>query len=703
MSNSIKYYLLFFFFVISSNLIVAQQNKIDSLLNLINLNKLDDTIKVNKLTNLAYEYDKIEDVKNAEKYFNSSLEISKKINFKYGIANNYYGLAALNYDASSYNNSLTFYNNALKLYEELSDSVKISDCFNMIGDINRKQARYHVALDYYLKSLKIREDKKLDKRVASVNNNIGLVYLELKNYEKALSFFNKALTTAKKENNKYTLCRCYNRIGIVYDETEQNDKALDAFKLSYNYANEINDNAIKWISSGNIATLYLKLNNYDSALYYNLISTEIAKQINNKEGLCSNYKSLAFIYLKKNQYNLALNYLKQAEKLALELEINDDLMETYQGLSTVYEKTNNFELAYRYHVKFKQLTDSIFNIENSKQIGDLKTQFEVDKKENELKAKAIAQEIINLEEKKNQQTIIYAVIFILIIAVTFTVFLFNRFKVISKQKNIIESQKKQVEIQRDLVEEKQKEILDSITYAKRLQQAILPPSDFISKYTNKYFVFFKPKDIVAGDFYWAKYINDKFFIAAADCTGHGVPGAMVSLVCSNALNQAVKEFNLTDTGKILDKTRELVVETFEKSTDDVKDGMDISLLCIDKKNKKITWSGANNPLWFVVDNKIMEIKADKQSIGKTDNLKPFTTHHIDYTPNSIFYLFTDGFADQFGGESGKKFKYKPLSNLLLKNSFTSLENQSQKLNEEFINWKGDLEQVDDVCIIGIGI
>jgi serine phosphatase RsbU (regulator of sigma subunit) len=277
--------------------------------------------------------------------------------------------------------------------------------------------------------------------------------------------------------------------------------------------------------------------------------------------------------------------------------------------------------------------------------------------------------------------------------------------ILSKQNERLEKEVNErtadIKRQKHLLEEKQKEIIDSISYAKRLQDAILPPQEFVDSHIKDNFIYYKPKDIVAGDFYWAEKVGEKFFIAAADSTGHGVPGAMVSVVCSNALNRTIKEFKLTETGKILDKTRELVIETFEKSASEVKDGMDISLLCIDSKNKNIYWSGANNPLWFIQDNELKEIKADKQPIGKTEYAKPFTTHQIEYKADTTFYLFTDGFADQFGGPNGKKFKYKQFSDLLLKNNHLSQKQQSDIINEAFSDWKSDLEQVDDVCVIGI--
>lgn len=257
--------------------------------------------------------------------------------------------------------------------------------------------------------------------------------------------------------------------------------------------------------------------------------------------------------------------------------------------------------------------------------------------------------------------------------------------------------------QKEIVEEKQKEIIDSINYAKRLQDAILPPQKMIDENADDNFVLYKPKDIVAGDFYWAEKSGDWFFIAAADCTGHGVPGAMVSVVCSNALNRTVKEFGITDTGKILDKTTDLVLETFEKSNEDVKDGMDISLLGINSKTKEIFWSGANNPLWFTDGNEIKEIKANKQPIGKSDHRIAFISHKIEINKGEMIYLFTDGYADQFGGEKGKKYKYKPFSELLLYNKSLELSKQKEILNDKIEEWKGDLEQNDDICIIGIRI
>jgi serine phosphatase RsbU (regulator of sigma subunit) len=344
----------------------------------------------------------------------------------------------------------------------------------------------------------------------------------------------------------------------------------------------------------------------------------------------------------------------------------------------------------------------------------LKTRFEVEKKETELEGKAKAEQekmqAIARIEKKKQQFIIGAFIAGLTLILIFVFFIVNRLRITSKQKRIIEKQKAIVEKQKQetehqklLVEAHQKEIIDSINYAKRLQMAILPTTETVREHLPDSFIFYQPKDIVSGDFYWIEHLDDTTFIAAADSTGHGVPGSMVSILCSNALNRAVKEFRLRNTGEILNKTRELVLETFAKSSSDVKDGMDISLLAIHKAKQTLFWSGANNSLWYVVEGKLNEIKGDKQPIGKTENAKPFTCHTVPYQAGSIFYLYTDGYADQFGGSKGKKFKYRQLQEYVLANSSRPMEEQKQLLGEEFENWKGNLEQVDDVTIIGLKI
>lgn len=251
----------------------------------------------------------------------------------------------------------------------------------------------------------------------------------------------------------------------------------------------------------------------------------------------------------------------------------------------------------------------------------------------------------------------------------------------------------------NIIEEKQKEITDSINYAKRIQDAILPSIEFVNSYLPHCVINYQPKDIVAGDFYWAEKLGNHFFIAAADCTGHGVPGALVSVVCCNALNRTVNEFKIDEPGEILDKTRELVLETFSKNGSDIKDGMDISLISINGTTVK--WAGANNPLWYFHNNEFKIIKANKQPIGKSDNVEPFVTHTLELHKGDLLYLFTDGLADQFGGPKGKKFKYNQIESILNSNIALSVDKQVETLKSAINLWMGEIEQVDDICFIAI--
>ena len=255
--------------------------------------------------------------------------------------------------------------------------------------------------------------------------------------------------------------------------------------------------------------------------------------------------------------------------------------------------------------------------------------------------------------------------------------------------------------QKDAIEFKKKEITDSISYAKRIQNAILPPEKVVRKLLPESFILYKPKDIVAGDFYWLEKSGDLILFAAADCTGHGVPGAMVSVVCHNALNRSVREFSLTTPSEILNKTREIIIHEFSKSEEDIKDGMDISLCALDSVTGEIQWTGANNPLMIISNGEIVELKPDKQPVGQFSAGKSFTNHIQSLSEGDLLYLYSDGYADQFGGPSGKKFKHKQFKQLLLEIHKKPLSEQKSILDQRFESWRGSIEQLDDLCVIGI--
>ncbi len=267
----------------------------------------------------------------------------------------------------------------------------------------------------------------------------------------------------------------------------------------------------------------------------------------------------------------------------------------------------------------------------------------------------------------------------------------------------VQERTEEVVKQKELVESKNKEIIDSITYAKRIQRAILPSSGMVKRKLANAFIYFKPKDIVAGDFYWLEEKHGKILLAAADCTGHGVPGAMVSLVCNNTLSRTVREFNLVDPPLILNKVRDIVIESFTNSREEVKDGMDIALISLDIETNLLRFSGANNNLYIVSGDSITMLKGDRQPIGKYVLSNDFSVQEVQLKPGDTFYMLTDGYIDQFGGPKEKKFKSNQFISTLLAIQDLNMREQKRTIEKAFDDWKGDLEQVDDVCVIGVRI
>lgn len=712
----------------------CKANKADSLLTALKLQK-EDTNKIRVLNELGWELMYLDpdtaiilglqELALAEKLAASEKIPSKELKMLLADANG--NLGAYHYLKSDYISALKFHNASLKISEEIGDKQGVAKALGNSGLIFSDQGNFPKALEYYFKALEIDEALGNKRGMGIRLCNIGLVYYDQADFSKALEYYERALNIDKETGNTAGIASDLANIGNIYfdrgrqakqqcgcsDDGGYYRKALENYEEALKIHLETGNKKSEAICYGNIANIYDEMDEPKALEYYSR-SLRLSEELGRKTGAAIQHANIGGYYTKARKYKEAEDHLEKALKLAEEMGALNITMQAEELMSDLYDSIGNIALSFRHYKKYIAARDSLNNEENIKKQTRAEMNFEFEKKQAEERTTAAAAAATAASELKRQKLLSYSVIVGLLLVAAIAVIIFRSLKISNRQKQIIEQSKEVIVEQKKKVEEKNKEIIDSITYAQRIQSAILAKEEEIKKHFPQSFLLYLPKDIVAGDFYFFETTATHIFYAAADCTGHGVPGAMVSVVCSNALTRCIREFNLCEPGKILDKARELVMDTFKKSGMDIKDGMDISLMCVKRvphgEPVEFQWAGANNPLWYIHSAgqpvKLQEIKADKQPIGYCEEPKPFITHTIRLSPGSehaLFYLFTDGYPDQFGGPKGKKFKYKQVEELLVSVQHKSMPEQKDILHKTISAWKGELEQVDDICIIGVRI
>ena len=736
MTNRIKYYFIGLAICFCQTVSVAQQNKIDSLQNVLQTTK-EDTIKIITFNNLFLEFEFNNETK-ALDCLNKAIELSEKINYKYGLAITYnhlgffaedkrnYSEALKNYfsalkireaigdkkgGASSYNNiariyyrqnnlpeALKCYLSALKKYEVIGDKKNIAYCYANSGVIYHKQGNIADALKSHFASLKIFEEIADNKSISFSFNNIGAVYETQGNYSEALKNHISSLKIRKAIGDKKGVANSYNNIGNVYDNMSNYPEALKNYFASLKICESIGDSLGIGGSYCNIGIVYKHIGNYSEALKNYFSGLKIMNQLGYKEGIAASFLNIGLLYTKQKKLKEAEIYLNKSKELSKEIGHIENVKNAYGALTELDSTKGNFKEAYENHKLYIIYRDSLDNEATRKKTIQSQMTYDFEKKEAVADAehkKELENQNSLAEEKSRKQKVVLA--FVgggLFLVLVFAGFIFRSLRVTRKQKDIIEKQKGIVEHQKLLVEEHQKEIVDSIIYAKRIQYALLANKLLLENNLPEHFILFKPKDIVSGDFYWASKRDDKFYIAACDSTGHGVPGAFMSLLNISFLNEAVNEKNISEPNEILNHVRRRLIENM----DDGQDGMDAILMCVDGNN--ITYAAANNSPSIIKNGKTISLPTDKMPVGKGERANSFTSYTIEFEKGDSLYLYTDGYADQFGGPKFKKFMYKQLNELILSISNLPVTEQSKILNTKFEDWKGNLEQVDDVLIIG---
>ena len=629
------------------------------------------------------------------------------------------------YVRSDYPKAIDYYNISLKIFEEIGYKKGIASSNNNIGSVYFDQGNYPNAIIFYAKSLKTYESLGFKQGIASSYNNIGLIYSDQGDYPKAIDYFTKSLKIREEIGDNKGISTSYNNIGNIYYYHGDYPKAIDHYTKSLKIDEEIGDKQGIANSYYNIGNIYKEQGDYSKAIDYYIKSLKITEEIGDKQGIANSYNGLADAYLQNGEIKKAHSQATKALQIAKEIGSIIPIKDAAENLWEINKKLGKYHKALEMHELYIEMRDSIESEESQRAVIQQQYRYAYEKqaatdsvshaKTTEIKNIEIAKQRAEIKAKKNQQYLLYGGVSVLLL---FLGFVFNRLQVTRKQKTLIEEKNEEIERAHEELAEHHKEITDSINYAKRIQDAMLASEEHESPHLPEHFILFKPKDVVSGDFYWALEKQGYLYLTAADCTGHGVPGAFMSMLGMSFLNEINSHEKLLTPAEILDELRRRIIKELGQTgaEGENKDGMDISLVRINLNNPtQLMWAGANNPLYHVkkLDGKqtpkdvqtethfLQTIAPDKQAIGYGFDMKPFTNHEITLQKGDTIVLFTDGFADQFGGEKGKKFKYKSFKQLLLQLKDQPLSEQKAIINTTFENWKGSFEQVDDVCVIGV--
>ncbi len=570
---------------------------------------------------------------------------------------------------------------------------------------------------------------------------VGSVFKRIKNYEQSLEYYERMIRLAKEIKDLSLEAEGLSLAADMYSQMENYAQEVEYLSKAVQIAEQQNDYASQIMYIVNLSHFYIYDDNSPKALSFLDKAVAIGKEHNINQFDFNINRYYGKIYGRLKQYDKAGEYLETALKIA---ETHEEkrlvkMCDALRSLASLKYKAGDYKAAYEYYEDCVYYTDSLAQQNNAQLIQELDGKYQSEKKEAQIK-------LLNTEKEnqelviKNQKNVRIGLIVGLIVLALFIAFVYNRYKITLRQRDTIEQQRLEVITQKEIVEFKNVQILESINCALRVQNAILPPTKIVKQYLQNSFVLYMPKDIIAGDFYWMEapsqpppkgeelmrltHNEDTAFalsplgrdgeglggwegsvlFAACDCTGHGVSGAMVSVVCNNALNRAVREFGITEPAKILDKVSEIVVENFSKSENEISDGMDASLCLFNPETNMLQWAGANNPLWIVRKGELIEVKGNNQGVGKYDDASlPFTNHTIQLEKGDSIYVFSDGYADQFGGEPERKLTKRRFKELVLSMQDTPMFEQGNFLRNYLEEFKGNKVQVDDILVMGVRV
>lgn len=749
----------YFLFLLSCGIfsypVFAQnQDRVDSLLSVLK-KAGNDTNKVNDLRLLSYEY-RNKDTALSRDYALQSYRLAKKLDFNKGMGwayqrfaslkrkqdqegairdyqmsimyfskalfdrglmQSYLELAGLYRHMGKYDDAFDFYTKLKLLSEKIGDKKFIMEAIGGYANIYRYRDDYVNSLKYYLEGVKMAEEMGDKNAEASLLTNMAILYDYRKNHAEELRIRKKCLAIYEELHDSSNLILSYSNLGSSYYDMGIRDTALLYFNRSMEIIKHIGEDraSARYVSDAyaDLGMVALDDKNYEVARVNYQKALDYMIKGKETKGTANAYGDLVFVYEKLGNWKEAEQCALRKEEIAEEIGYKRGMMEANSDLAEIYSHNKDFEKAFVYMSKYTVLRDSILNEKSTEQLADMQTKYQAEKKDQEIKLQNVQLENSGKEVEQRTRLIwLFAGVAILFLLMGF--FVLRQYtqkkkaNLLLEKHNIeIQIQAREISEQKEIIEAKNKDITDSIHYAKHIQEAILPPDDLVYEYLKECFVLYKPKDIVSGDFYWLNKNGDNVMFSVIDCTGHGVPGALMSVLAHSAINSVITQRPTINPAVMLNFIQDSVKETFKNQYNEagVNDGMDIAMCSLDRSKMKLYYSAARIPLCLVRGTELIEIKGDKQTISgsTTETCMPFNIHEIDVQKGDNIYIFSDGYADQFGGVKGKKFKYNTLKQLLVSVALKPLYQQKQLLDKTIEDWRGELEQVDDILVIGVRV
>jgi serine phosphatase RsbU (regulator of sigma subunit) len=740
-------------FVFLLNLPIQAQESINKLIDSVKtlvLKAREDTHKVTLLSELSYRLRN----SNADTSIflaKQALQLANKLQFKTGKALATHDLAAAYLFSDDYKQAI-YYN---KLAQETLTPANTRDekwilgmVLNTFGRIYIQLANYAKALDYLIQSLKVRESIQDQLGVAQSYHFIATIYLNQKDFTKALANHQKALEIRDKYQDYQGLAQTYNSIGAIHRHLNDFPKAYSYFQKALDIDTKLQNQYGIAYDLSSMASLLAKEQKNEKALELHQKALKIREKIEDHQGMVFCLNRIAQLQLRFKDIDLALQSAKRGLDIAQKYNISRDRIDSYYFIAAAYEAKKDFGQAYIFQKKWFTLKDSVFNIDKQKELTVLQSSYDLEKKQTEIdilnRDKIIQKEQI---EAARLRQWIYILGLVSIAVFAFVVFRYNRrvlkfYNVLKEKNKIIDNANEELKLtneelnttldvvarQKDLIEKKNEDITASIMYAKRIQTAMLPFEERMERNLgeNNFFILYKPRDIVSGDFYWFEEIENealapdvdelfnpdavvssekvsKLVFAVVDCTGHGIPGAFMSMIANELLNEIVIEKNITSPDLILNHLHRGIRYALKQDQTDSRDGMDISICTLDKLTHTLEFAGASNPLFLLKNNELEIIKADKMSIGGTVTGKErlFNKNLIQIESPTTLYLFSDGYQDQFGGPQNRKFMTKQFRELLCSIHLLDMPQQKEILDKTIMEWMGEYSQTDDITVMGL--